>query len=81
VQIGDMTVTMKGRANANAAVTDVTPARTIFANPSTSDEEIVKFQDIKRLMSFRFESNVAGGNYELGKTFAHIEPADGRIES
>ena len=81
VQIGDMTVTMKGRANANADVTEVTPARTIFATPATSDEEIVKFKDIKRFMSFRFESNVGGGNYELGKTYAHIEPADGRIES
>ena len=47
----------------------------------SSDEETVKFKDIKRLMSFRFESNVAGGNYELGKTYAHIEPADGRVES
>jgi hypothetical protein len=81
VQIGDMTVTMKGRANANAEVTEVTPSRTIFATPATSDEEIVKFKDIKRFMSFKFESNVGGGNYELGKTYAHIEPADGRIES
>ena len=81
VQEGDMTVTMKGRANANAEVTEVTPARTIFASPATSDEETVKFKDIRRLMSFRFESNVQGGNYELGKTFAHIEEADGRIES
>ena len=81
VQIGDMTVTMKGRANAKADVTEVTPARTIFATPATSDEETVKFKDIKRLMSFRFESNVGGGNYEMGKVYAHIEPADGRIES
>ncbi len=81
VQIGDMTVTMKGRANAKAPVTEVTPARTIFETPATSDEETVKFKDIKRLMSFRFESNVSGGNYELGKTYAHIEPADGRVES
>ena len=81
VQIGDMTVTMKGRANAKAPVTEVTPARTIFETPATSDEETVKFKDIKRLMSFRFESNVRGGDYEMGKTFAHIEPADGRVES
>ncbi len=81
VQIGDMTVTMKGRANAKAPVTEVTPVSTIFETPATSDEETVKFKDIKRLMSFRFESNVAGGNYELGKTYAHIEPADGRIET
>ena len=81
VQQGDMTVTMKGRANAKAPVTTVPDVPTIFETPSSSDEETVKFKDIKRLLSFKFESNVAGGNYELGKTFAHIEPADGRVES
>jgi hypothetical protein len=81
VQTGDMTVTMKGRANAKAAVTEVADVPTIFDTPATSDEETVKFKDVKRLMSFRFESNVAGGNYELGKTYAHIEPSDGRVES
>ena len=80
VQIGNMTLTLRGRSNAKATVTE-TAAQTIFASPSTSDEETVKFKDIRRLMSFRFESNVAGGNYELGKTYAHIEPGDGRIES
>jgi len=81
VQIGDMTVTMKGRANAKSALTDVTPTATIFESPASPAEETVKFKDIRRLLSFRFESNTAGGNYELGKTFAHIEPADGRVES
>jgi len=80
VQIGDMTVTLKGRANAKADVTEA-GTRTIFETPSTPDEETVKFKDVRRLMSFRFESNVRGGNYELGKTFAHIEPADGRVET
>ncbi len=81
VQSGDMTVTMKGRANSKAPVTEVADVPTIFETPSASDEETVKFKDVRRLMSFKFESNVAGGNYELGKTFAHIEEADGRVES
>jgi len=80
VQIGDMSVQLKGRANAKASVVDG-PTETIFETPSSPDEETVKFKDIRRLMSFKFESNVGGGNYELGKTYAHIEPADGRIES
>jgi hypothetical protein len=80
VQSGDMTVTLKGRANAKATVTEA-GTETIFETPSAPDEETVKFKDIKRLMSFKFESNTGGGNYELGKTFAHIEPADGRVES
>lgn len=81
VQQGDMTIQMRGRPNAKADVTDVIPTQTIFANPSTGDEETVKFKDVKRLVSFKFESNIAGGNYELGKTYAHLEPADGRLES
>lgn len=80
VQAGDMSLTIKGRANAKATVVDGA-TETIFANPASPDEETVKFKEVKRLMSFRFESNIVGGNYELGKTFAHIEPADGRVES
>ena len=80
LQVGDMTLQVRGRPNANADVVDG-DTRTIFASPSTSDEETVKFKEIKRLMSFKFESNVGGGDYELGKTYAHLEPADGRIES
>jgi len=80
VQSGDMTVQVRGRANAKAAVVDG-PTETIFATPSSSAEETVKFKDIRRLMSFKFESNVGGGNFELGKTYAHIEPADGRVET
>jgi hypothetical protein len=80
VQAGDMTVQVKGRANAKASVVTSDP-ETIFATPSASDEETVKFKDIRRLMSFKFESNTGGGNFEQGKTYAHIEPADGRVES
>jgi len=80
VQAGNMTLQVRGRANAKAAVVDGA-TETIFETPSSSDEETVKFKEVKRLMSFKFTSNVQGGNYELGKTYAHIEPADGRIES
>jgi hypothetical protein len=75
-----MTLQVRGRANAKADVVDGA-TETIFATPATSDEETVKFKEIKRLMSFKFESNIGGGNYELGKTYAHLEPADGRVES
>jgi hypothetical protein len=80
VQSGNMSLTVKGRANSKATVVDGA-TETIFETPATPDEETVKFKEVKRLMSFRFESNVGGGNYELGKTYAHVEPADGRIES
>ena len=80
VQAGDMSITIRGRANAKATVVDGA-TETIFETPASPDEETVKFKEVKRLMSFKFESNIVGGNYELGKTFAHIEPADGRTES
>ncbi len=80
VQEGPMTLQVRGRPNAKASVVDG-DTRTIEATPSQSDEETLKFKEVHRLMSFKFESNIAGGNYELGKTYAHIEPADGRIES
>lgn len=80
VQAGDMTLTLRGRANAKDTATDIS-TETIFATPSSPDQETVKFKDVQRLTTFKFESNVRGGNYELGKTYAHMEPADGRVES
>jgi hypothetical protein len=80
VQAGDMTMQVSGRANAKAPVT-LGPIKTFPAVPTDPTDETIKVKEIRRLMSFRFESNVAGGNYEYGDTYAHVEPADGRIES
>lgn len=80
VQTGDMTVIVRGRVNARAPILDG-ETFTFNDDATTGDEETVKLKEVKRLMSFRFESNVAGGDYEFGETFAHIEPADGRVES
>jgi len=80
VQTGNMTLTVRGRQNAKAPQTTET-AKTFVASPTTGTDETIKTKNIKRLMSFRFESNVQGGNYEHGDSYAHIEDADGRIES
>lgn len=80
VQTGDMTMVVKGRMNARAPV--VTDDSVTFADvAATGTDETLKLKTIRRLMSFRFESNVQGGDYELGEPIAHIEPADGRVES
>ena len=80
VQVGDMTLTLVGRQNARAP--EVEEAAITFPDsPSTSTEETLKLKTIRRLMSFKWESNTGGGDYEYGDTFAHIEPADGRIET
>jgi hypothetical protein len=54
---------------------------TFVDTPVSGTQETIKLKTIKRLMSFRFESNAAAGDYEYGDTYAHIEPADGRVES
>ena len=79
-QTGDMSLTIRGRANARAPFVEGTPVS--FSDvASQSDQETLKLKEIRRLMSFRFESNVQGGDYEMGDIFAHIAPADGRMES
>lgn len=80
VQTGDMTLTVRGRSNAKSPVVVGTP-QTFEADPTESTGQTIKLKEVRRLMSFRFESNVSGGDYEAGETLAHIAPADGRIES
>jgi hypothetical protein len=75
-----MTLTVRGRANAKAPFVEGDP-QTFVASPTTGTDETIKLKEIRRLMSFKFESNVQGGDYEMGESIAHIEPADGRTES
>ncbi len=79
VQSGPMTVQVKGRNNARSKVKEG-ELFTFQDEADTPPDQTVKTKDVRRLMSFRFESNVAGGHYEAGETLAHLEPADGRIE-
>jgi hypothetical protein len=82
MQTGFMTVTVSGRANARS--TEVESQSVMFQDmksnlPLSPDQQIVRFKESRRLIRFRFESNIIGGNYYMGKTLAHIEPAEGRI--
>ena len=78
VQSGDMIVQITGRANARANEVTSDP-RTIKETPSTQQEQLVYFREIRREMRFRFESNTPGGNYQMGQVVAHIEPATGTV--
>ena len=80
VQSGDMTLKVTGRANPKAPSIESSP-KTFPAIATNGDEETVKLKDVRRLMSFRFDSNVSGGTYEMGEPIAHVDPTDGRIES
>lgn len=78
VQVGDMTVTMTGRANAKAREVSG-PVKTIFANPSNPYEQVVNFKEERRQLRFRFESNTLNGDYQMGQVMIHIEPGTGTM--
>lgn len=76
IQTGDLTVTVTGNANARATIVEGSES-VIPESPATPQETVNYFKEQRRLMRFRFESNVLGGDYEMGKIIAHIEPSDG----
>lgn len=80
VQVGDMTLTIRGRSNAKSSFISGNPV-TFPDVASVPTDETIKVKEVRRLMSFRFESNVQGGNYEMGEVYIHIAPADSRVES
>ena len=78
VQTGDMTVQVRGRANAKAPEVDGT-AQTIYENPPTPQDQVVYFKTQRRELRFRFESNTIGGDYQMGLILAHVQPGDGTV--
>ena len=80
VQSGQMTLNVRGRVNSKAPFVEADPSIFLEA-PVSSTDETIKLREIRRLMSFKFTSNVQGGDYEFGDTLAHIEPMRDRVES
>jgi len=78
VQDGDMTVQVTGRANARAPEVSTEP-HTIYATPPTPQDQVVYFKTQRRQLRFRFESNVIGGDYQMGLVLAHLQPGDGTV--
>jgi hypothetical protein len=78
VQTGDMTVQVRGRANARAPEVNG-ESKTIVQTPQTPQEQIIYFKDQRRELRFYFESNTLGGNYEMGLILAHLQPGDGTV--
>ena len=76
VQSGDMTVQVRGRANARAQEVNGEP----MAFPDvaqTPQEQVVFLKTQRRELRFRFESNTLGGDYQMGLVLAHVQPGDG----
>lgn len=80
VQAKEMTLNVRGRANSKAPFVE-DAQRTFQETPTESTDETIKLKTIRRLMSFKFTSNVVGGNYEFGETLAQLDVAGERIES
>lgn len=80
VQAKEMTLNVRGRVNSKAPF--IEGDAVIFPEtPTESTEETIKLKTIRRLMSFKFTSNVVGGNYEFGETLAQLDIAGERVES
>jgi hypothetical protein len=78
VQTGNMTVQVRGRANARAPEVNG-ESKTIVAVPQTPQEQIIYFKDQRRELRFYFESNTLGGDYQMGLVMAHLQPGDGTV--
>ena len=76
VQSGDMTVQVKGRANARAPEVDGV-IMTFVETPETPQEQVVFLKTQRRELRFRFESNTLGGDYQMGLVLGHVQPGDG----
>lgn len=80
VMSGDLTLTVTGRSNARSPETVSAPI-TIPAVATGPETEVVYLKETRRLMRFKFESNAIDGDYWMGSSFVHVEPADGRVTS
>lgn len=81
VQEGDLTLTVKGRANARSASEDTAPM-TITPQVDAGvnkDEQLTRIRQVRRLMSFKFESNTLDGDYQMGQPIAHLKPEGERM--
>lgn len=78
IQSGDLTVQLIGRANARAApvYSDPKPVAGVINLP---EEQLAYFKEQARLVRFRFESNVQGGDYQMGQNLFHAKPGDARL--
>lgn len=77
VQAGDMTVAVYGRQNARAQE-DELGSRTFTDSATAAGEELVSLRADRRFLSFQFESNTLGGNYEMGEIYVHLSEGSGR---
>lgn len=80
VQTGEMTLNVRGRVNSKAPFVE-DASQTFPEVAATGTDETIKLKTVRRLMSFKFTSDIQGGDYEFGETLAHLEQTGERVES
>jgi len=82
VQSGPMSCQMISRPTARGP-TLVGPVHNFpdVVSETTPDQQTLPFQEQGRLIRFKFESNIPGGNFQWGSVFASLEPSDARVQS
>lgn len=81
IQSGDMTVQILGSMSNARAPDNPGPVLSYPDTATSADTQVVYFREQRRQLRFRFESNVAGGDYQMGDTVAQTRPGDARITS
>lgn len=79
VQTGNLLLTVTGRINARAPEVS-SEIFTVVETPDR-DQQIIPLKEMRRLMSFRIESNTQGGDYQMGQCIGHVQPGDERMVS
>ena len=75
LQKGEMSLIITGQANARAT-TVISQIKKFAAGAIVPADQVIFFKEQRRLLRFRFESNVLGGDYQMGKVVAHVEETD-----
>ena len=73
---GNMTVTVRGQSSASSPNVDSAPYP-IYAVPNAATTQITPLKETRRQMRLRFESNVAGGDFQMGDCWLHLN-TDGK---
>jgi len=75
IQSGPMTVQVVGRANARSS--EVYSSQFTFPEVATTpQEQIVMMKEQRRELRAVFESNVVGGDYQMGQIVGHFSTGD-----
>jgi hypothetical protein len=72
LQEGEMSMYVTGKEFANA------PETVSSGYNFTSETERIDMREQRREIRLKFESNVVGGHYEMGRVILHIQPGDVR---